>query len=88
MCGQCASCVDNDRWERIFKEKFGQQERDYYAAGREPSSAGVSAKAFADTSIYAYAEERQTSDVKVSSDNQSHSVWNFLRTASHADQAA
>jgi hypothetical protein len=81
MCGKCGSCIDNDRWERIFQKKYGQQERDYYAAEREPRSAGVSAKAFADTSIYAYAEEHQTSQVKVSSDSQSHSVWNFLRTA-------
>jgi hypothetical protein len=54
VCGKCGSCVDNDRWERIFQEKFGQQERDYYAAGLEPRSAGVSAKAFADASIFAW----------------------------------
>jgi hypothetical protein len=22
LCGRCASCVDNARWERIFQEKF------------------------------------------------------------------
>ena len=21
-CGQCGTCIDNARWERIFKEKF------------------------------------------------------------------
>lgn len=21
-CGQCTACIDNARWERIFKEKF------------------------------------------------------------------
>lgn len=27
-CGQCASCIDNARWERIFQEKFADPE--YY----------------------------------------------------------
>lgn len=22
QCGQCAACLDNARWERIFQEKF------------------------------------------------------------------
>jgi hypothetical protein len=28
-CGQCPQCLDNARWERIFKEKFADP--DYYA---------------------------------------------------------
>ncbi|SPF47932.1 hypothetical protein SBA4_3810013 [Candidatus Sulfopaludibacter sp. SbA4] len=27
-CGQCASCVDNARWERVFQQKFADP--DYY----------------------------------------------------------
>ena len=27
-CGNCAACVDNARWERIFEAKFA--DRDYY----------------------------------------------------------
>ena len=56
-CGRCVGCVENERWEWIFQQKYGQQERDYYAAGRESRSAGISAKAFADASIFACTEE-------------------------------
>ncbi len=28
QCGTCAACLDDDKWERIFKEKF--QDPDYY----------------------------------------------------------
>lgn len=27
-CGQCQQCLDNERWERIFAEKFADP--DYY----------------------------------------------------------
>jgi hypothetical protein len=57
VCGKCVSCIDNARWERIFQQKYGQQERDYYAERREPRSSGVSAKAFSDASIYACTDE-------------------------------
>ena len=87
VCGKCGSCVENDRWERIFQAKYGQQERDYYAERRQPRSGGVSAKALAESSIYAYAEEGQTTAGKGSTDT-SQSLMNFLRAASRADQAA
>src|SRR5688500_12175161 len=78
MCGRCASCVDNDRWERIFQEKYGQQERDYYATGREPRSSGVSAKAFADESIYACAEEGEPCIKSAAPDNNLERFYNLL----------
>ena len=84
VCGQCASCVDNDRWERIFQEKFGQQERDYYAAAREPRSSGVSAKAFVDASIYTCAEEGHiSSKVAQRADNMDwlHNLLRYCHTA-------
>jgi len=31
QCGQCASCHDNARWERIFQEKFADPT--YYSRG-------------------------------------------------------
>ena len=78
VCGACSSCTDNDRWERIFQAKYGQQERDYYA-GRELRSAGVSAKAFGDASIYACAEEGKTSAVKVSETDNAAVFWDLVR---------
>jgi hypothetical protein len=87
VCGQCASCLDNDRWERIYQEKYGQQERDYYSGGREPRSAGVSAKAFADASIYACAEEREPG-AKATATNSVERFYNMLRNASYTDTAA
>jgi hypothetical protein len=27
-CGKCAQCIENERWERIFAEKF--EDKDYY----------------------------------------------------------
>ena len=30
-CGKCALCMDNARWERIFREKF--QDLGYYGRG-------------------------------------------------------
>ena len=88
VCGKCASCVDNDRWERIFQEKFGQQERDYYAAGREPHSSGVSANAFAEASIYACAEEGEVSSKVHEADNNVERFYNLLRKARYTDTAA
>ena len=87
VCGQCPTCVDNERWERIFQEKYGQQERDYYASGREPRSAGVSAKALADASIYACAEHGETR-TKETAANNAERFYNLLRNASYADTAA
>lgn len=29
QCGQCANCLENQRWERIFREKFASP--DYYS---------------------------------------------------------
>jgi hypothetical protein len=84
VCGKCGSCVDNDRWDRIFQEKFGQQEQDYYAAGSEPRSAGVSANAFADASIYAYAEEGEISTKLTAADR----FHNFLRKSRYSHTAA
>jgi hypothetical protein len=88
VCGKCASCVDNDRWERIFQEKFGQQERDYYAAGREPRSSGVSAKAFADASIYACAEEGEICPQVDAAENNVERFYNLLRKARYTYTAA
>jgi hypothetical protein len=87
VCGQCASCLDNERWERIFQEKYGQQEREYYSGAREPRSSGVSAKAFADASIYACAEEREIAQKVTRADNVER-FYNLLRNASYADTAA
>jgi hypothetical protein len=58
-CGACAVCRDNARWERIFQEKYGQQEREYYSAERR--TAGVSANALVEASVYAMAEESSSS---------------------------
>lgn len=88
VCGKCATCVDNERWERIFQEKFGQQERDYYAAGREPRSSGVSASAFADASIYACAEEGEVSTKIAEPENNVERFYNLLRKARYTDTAA
>lgn len=33
-CGACPWCVDNARWERIYKEKF--EDPKYYSRDREP----------------------------------------------------
>jgi hypothetical protein len=85
VCGKCVTCVDNDRWERIFQEKFGQQERDYYAEAREPRSSGVSCKAFADASIYAYAEERETpSEIKGYEEQNLERFLKYVRQAGNA----
>src|SRR5688572_25768048 len=81
VCGKCATCIDNERWERIFQEKFGQQERDYYARAREPRSSGVSAHAFAEASVYACAEE-QPVDVKTPERENLDRFYKFLRQAS------
>jgi hypothetical protein len=86
-CGKCAGCVDNDRWERIFQQKYRQQERDYYAAGREPRSSGVSAKAFVDASIYACAEEGEIR-TSAAADTSVELFYNLLRKASYTDAAA
>ena len=89
VCGKCASCVDNDRWERIFQEKYGQQERDYYAAGRERRSAGVSAKAFADASVYACAKAGQTfGGVKPREESTVEQFSSLVREARYTDHAA
>jgi hypothetical protein len=29
QCGQCPNCLENQRWERIFREKFASA--DYYS---------------------------------------------------------
>ena len=81
VCGKCASCVDNERWERIFQEKFGQQERDYYAAGREPRSSGVSSNAFAEASIYACAEEGEIAAEVDTGENNVERFYSLLRKA-------
>jgi hypothetical protein len=89
VCGKCATCIDNNRWERVFQEKFGQQERDYYAGGREPRSSGVSANAFAEASIYACAEEGELSNTKVTeAENNVERFYNLLRKARYTDTAA
>jgi hypothetical protein len=88
VCGNCATCVDNDRWERIFQQKYGQQEREYYAATREPRSSGVSARAFADASIYACAEEREICAKPSPKVSNTDLFYNLLRKARHNDTAA
>jgi hypothetical protein len=87
VCSKCASCVDNGRWERIFQEKYRQQERDYYAAGREPHSAGVSAKALADASIYTCAEEGPSA-VRSREEHTVKQFLNLVRNARCTDHAA
>ena len=59
----------NGRWERIYREKYGQQERDYYAAAPQPRSSGVSAQAFAQASIYACADEGEMSSKSAAESN-------------------
>jgi hypothetical protein len=66
-CGHCAVCRDNARWERIFQEKFGQQERDYYS--QERRVAGVSANALVEASVYAMAEESSGSASRTRTEN-------------------
>jgi hypothetical protein len=89
VCGKCVSCVGNDRWDRIFQEKYGGQERDYYAARREPHSAGVSAKAFADASIYACAEEGEIcTKVGAAAETNVERFYSLLRKARYTDNAA
>jgi hypothetical protein len=66
-CGLCSICRDNARWERIFQEKFGQQERDYYSAERR--AAGVSANALVEASVYAMAEESPASATRNRTEN-------------------
>ena len=88
VCGKCAGCVDNARWERIFQEKYGQQERDYYAAGHETRSAGVSAKAFEDASIYACAEEAEICPKVATVENNREGFYNLLRKARYTEIAA
>ena len=39
-CGQCRTCVDNARWERIFQEKFATPE--YYHEIRTRHSSPLS----------------------------------------------
>jgi hypothetical protein len=87
VCGKCAGCVDNDRWERIFQEKYGQQERDYYAAGREPRSSGVSAKAFANASIYACAEQGEICTKVGTAQHNIERLYNFVRKACYTTAA-
>ena len=76
VCAKCAHCIDNARWERIFQEKYGQQERDYYAA-RKPRSSGVSAKALEDASIYAWCPE-EISVKPSSTENNIDRFYNLL----------
>jgi hypothetical protein len=66
-CGNCAVCRDNARWERIFQEKHGQEERDYYSAERR--TAGVSANALVEASVYAMAEESYSTRARVRQEN-------------------
>ena len=87
VCGKCASCVDDARWERIFQERHGQQERDYYAAAPEPRSSGVSAQAFAKASMYACAEEADSSTT-LPRESARGPLYNLLRNAGYADTAA
>jgi hypothetical protein len=88
VCGKCASCVDNGRWERIFQQKYGQQERDYYALGRESRSSGVSAKAFADASIYACAEEGEISAKVDTAENNVERFYDLLWRTRYTHTAA
>ena len=88
VCGRCVACLENARWERIFQEKFGQQERDYYAAApREPRSAGVSSKAFADASIYACTEEVEPRKVETP-DRNLERLFEFVRRVHFGDKVA
>lgn len=66
-CNHCAVCRDNARWERIFQEKFGQQERDYYS--QERRVAGVSANALVEASVYAMAEESTSTPSRTRNEN-------------------
>ena len=88
VCGSCATCIDNNRWEQIFRNKYGQQEREYYAAGREPRSSGVSARAFADASIYACAEEREIDLKSRAPESNTERFYQLLRKALHSNTAA
>jgi hypothetical protein len=74
-------------WERIFREKYGQQEQDYYAAGREPRSSGVSAQAFVDASIYACAEEELCTKSATPESNRER-FCSLLRRARYTHTAA
>jgi hypothetical protein len=85
VCSKCAACVENERWERIFQQKYGQQERDYYAERREPRSSGVSAKAFSDTSIYACTDEQQPSAIKSPEERNIRRIYDMLRKARFID---
>ena len=38
-CGKCARCLDNARWERIFREKF--EDPEYYRQTRLHSSSSL-----------------------------------------------
>jgi len=38
LCGRCRECVDNARWDRIFKEKFALKEPDVPGMFRSPIS--------------------------------------------------
>ena len=87
VCRKCPGCVDNDRWERIFREKYGQQERDYYAAASQPRSSGVSAQAFAEASIHTCAEQREMRKSEMSQTNRKR-LHNLLHDTGFTQTAA
>jgi hypothetical protein len=39
QCGRCPACLDNARWERIFKQKFADP--DYYSYSRIPQGSSL-----------------------------------------------
>jgi hypothetical protein len=76
QCGKCVGCRENARWENIFEQKYGKQERDYYAERRHVP--GVSANALVQASVYAFSEECVGTTPKVAV----NSLERFLKSCS------